>query len=408
MVASGVTPEARDQAIAVLRQTLRQTCDEAKADARARIIESKAYDTCSNYEEWNLNIEKTRRVILIKIEQRNAVQRQQQHQISMGYSQPPQMQQQMAQTHYQQQPMMMMTHHQMQQQPMHPVAPYPQSQQQQQQQGWVQATYGHHMMPPHQQQHMSMMASVNGISPQSHTSSVATTAGWGAPPPLSQPQPHPHQVVLQNNYPPHVSPPIAMEPPVAISQTPPSQVPQVLPPSQISQAAPQAQRHHAQSKFRKLQLVARETLLKDAKKVAQFASTAAAKAHSLPDQNTKMLLKAISYIELEDFSNLEISPDKVSKFALLLESTKAMIENVRAEMHKKRATATAAVEASPAPPSQPKQELPPSAQDPTEKLLQMLQPKASQAIVFPSGVAACLKNQLEKKQAFPLPKLNSF
>jgi hypothetical protein len=33
---------------------------------------------------------------------------------------------------------------------------------------------------------------------------------------------------------------------------------------------------------------------------------------------------------------LEISPDKVSNFALLLESTKAMIENVRAEMHRKK------------------------------------------------------------------------
>jgi hypothetical protein len=49
-----------------------------------------------------------------------------------------------------------------------------------------------------------------------------------------------------------------------------------------------------------LQLLARETLLKDAKKVAQFASAAAAKANSLPDQNTKILLKAISHTEVRN------------------------------------------------------------------------------------------------------------
>jgi hypothetical protein len=67
----------------------------------------------------------------------------------------------------------------------------------------------------------------------------------------------------------------------------------------------------------------------------------------------------------------------------------------------------AAAEASPAPPSQPKEELPSSVEGLTEKLLQMLQPKSFQAIVLSSAEAACLKKRLEKKQAFPLPKLNT-
>ena len=87
-----------------------------------------------------------------------------------------------------------------------------------------------------------------------------------------------------------------------------------------------------------------------------------------------------------------------------------MIAKVKELQRKKTATAAAAA-APPAPKEEKKEEEVLTAKDPTEKLLQMLQPDPTRpGVLFPSAVAAHLKKKkLEKqhsKQVFP-PKIIS-
>jgi hypothetical protein len=120
-------------------------------------------------------------------------------------------------------------------------------------------------------------------------------------------------------------------------------------------------------------------------------------------------------LQLEDFSKLEINPEKVSQFAAMMESTKSLIERFKLKLQNRKVAAASAAAApaaaAPAPVlSQPEQQLvAPVIDDPTEKLLQILQPNNTKAgaMVFPSAVAACLRKHFEEQQeTFPLPKLN--
>ncbi len=269
---------------------LLRASDEIKADTRARMIESKAYDVCQTFEEWNLYIEKHRHAIQLKIQQKHAAQQQQQ---PMGYIPPP-MQQPIHQMHYQQpyqqqqqQVMAMMQPHPQQQQQMYPSAypaPLPSQHQQQQQQGWVQPLYGYQMpvsQPPQEQQQQSYW---NGTPQQSHG------GGWGGAP---APAPHPHfppQVAMRNSY--------SIAPLAHNYQI-------VSPPAPLVAPNPQGERRpqpqSAFDDFRNLQQLARKSFLKDARDVANFMTSAAAKANVAPDQNAQVLFKAISYIEVSWF-----------------------------------------------------------------------------------------------------------
>jgi hypothetical protein len=408
------------------RQTLLRFGD-AKADARARIIECKIYDACKTLDQWRNEIARHRQEIEMKFQQKIAAAQQQQMANAqynqsmppMGYL-PPQMQQN-------QMPQMQHNYQQQQQQPpmmmMQPTtAPYP-SQPLPQQQGWgVQNPYGYQMMQQQQlqqqqlqqqqlqQQQAHMQWNMN-VTPQSNRSTATTVApnGWGAAPPANGYHPAPHSTA-----------PVAMAPPGIMPQP---QAPQY--PNQV-QGPSAAEKQKALNEFRRLQLEARGTFLSDAKKVAQLVT----KASNVPEQSVKLLLKTIAYIEvsfenfvlfkkfffpvleiylfsfflslqLEDLSKLEseITFEQLSTFAGYIENSKRMVAKVMALMHSRQAAAAKAADAATAA-SQPATQL----KNRTEELLQIL--KKEKVVVFPPAVAACLKNQFETtQQTFPLPKI---